>query len=69
MSKKINANELLDIISNAIKKKDVNISTMTSRLDIPRSTFYDFLYKDNETLKRIDKLCEYLGIEIKIELV
>ena len=68
MSKMINANELLDIISSLIEKKGINISMMTNKLDIPRSTLYDFLYKDNQTLERIQKLCEYLGIIIKVEL-
>ncbi len=68
MSKIINAYDLPTIISNEIERKEINVSSMTIDLDIPRSTFYDFLYKDNPTLERISKLCEYLGIKIKIEL-
>ena len=68
MSKIINAYELPNIISKEIEKKEINVSLMTNELDIPRSTFYDFLYKDNQTLERISKLCDYLGIKIKIEL-
>lgn len=69
MSKVINAYNLLDLISNVIEKNEINVSSMSKEIGIPRSTLYDFLYKENKSLERIDKLCEYVGIKIKIELV
>ena len=72
MSKKeINAfdmNDILPLITRILEHNEVNISDMSKRTGIARSTLYDFLYKDSNDLYRIQKIFTYLGIEVSIKL-
>ena len=72
MSKKemdaYDVNDILPLISDILDYKEINISDMSKKTGIARSTLYEFLYKESNDLKRIQKILTYLGIQISIKL-
>jgi len=72
MSKKeISAHDMNDILPSIIEfleRYEINITKMSEETGIPRSTLYDFLYRESNDLLRIQKIISYLGLEISIKL-
>ena len=60
-------NEILPSICKYIEHNEINISKMSKKTGIPRSTLYDFLYGDSSVLERIQKIITYLELEISIK--
>lgn len=60
-------NDILPSIRYIIEHQEINISAMCKDIGIPRSTLYDFLYKESRELGRLQKLVSYLGLEISIK--
>ena len=61
-------NDILPSIASFLERYEINISDMAKKTGIPRSTIYEFLYKDSNDLKRIQKICTYLNMQISIKL-
>ena len=60
-------NDVLPIIRRVIDRYEINISEMCKATGISRSTLYEFLFVESKTLARIQKILEYLGLEISIK--
>ena len=70
INKEITAQSMSDVLPGICKLIDlyeVNITKMCKETGIPKSTLYDFLYRDSNALNMIQKLIVYLGVEISIK--
>lgn len=60
-------NELLPSIVRFLEHYEINVSKMCKETGIPRSTLYDFLFKDSNILGNIQRIIDYLGVEVSIK--
>ena len=63
-----NIYEIPRIIDKMIEKNEINVCTMTRKLNINRKTFYNKLYGDKIDIIFLMDILKYLGVNTSIKL-